>query len=84
MEQSNPYMYWSLFLHSRFELKHGDGDILTMLEHTVPAPDLTKISIFSAHLAKYSQEALLNMCVDSFVTDKANECSESSGHCASG
>lgn len=41
----------------RFELRHGDADILAMLEHGVPPVDLGKISIFSSHIAKYRVEA---------------------------
>ena len=41
----------------RFELRHGDADISSMLEHCVPPPDINKISIFSHHLVRYNQEA---------------------------
>lgn len=43
---------------SRFELRHGDADISSMLENAVPPPDLHKISIFSVHLERWGQQAL--------------------------
>ena len=44
-------------LHCRFELRHGDSDIMALLDNTVPPVDLTKVSIFAQELAKYSAEA---------------------------
>ena len=43
----------------RFEMRHGDADLLAMLDGGVPPPDLPKISIFAQHLSKYSTEARL-------------------------
>lgn len=42
----------STFLH-----RHADGDLASILVGSVPPPDLNKVSMFAAHLAKYQQEA---------------------------
>ena len=38
-------------------MRHGDADILSLMETTVPPADISKVSIFSAHLARYAKEA---------------------------
>ena len=40
----------------RFEMRHGDADILQLLEESVPPADISKVSIFAQPLAKYNQE----------------------------
>ncbi|CAL1168291.1 unnamed protein product [Cladocopium goreaui] len=40
----------------RFEMRHGDADILQMMETTVPPADITKVAIFSQPLGKYNKE----------------------------
>ena len=41
----------------RFMLRHGDADILLMLEKTVPPVSLAPISIFATALSKFNNEA---------------------------
>ena len=38
-------------------MRHGDADLAALITTSVPPCDIGKISIFSAHLAKYSGEA---------------------------
>jgi hypothetical protein len=38
-------------------LRHGDADILLMLEKTVPPVSLAPISIFASALSKFNNEA---------------------------
>lgn len=43
----------------RFCLRHGDSDLTTMLESTVPPPNLESISIFASSLGKFHSQATL-------------------------
>lgn len=42
---------------SRFLLRHGDADLLSMLENTLPPADASKISIFQSALDTYTLKA---------------------------
>ena len=54
---------WSGF---RFMHKHGDADLSALLTLTVPPADLDKVSMFSAHLEKFHQEAVFGNSFDMF------------------
>lgn len=41
----------------RFEMRHGDADLLNLLETSVPPADVSKVSIFAQPLARYNKEA---------------------------
>ncbi|CAL1165228.1 unnamed protein product [Cladocopium goreaui] len=41
-------------------MRHGDADILQLLEESVPRADISKVSIFAQPLAKYNQEATMD------------------------
>lgn len=40
----------------RFELRHADGDILQLMESSVPPADISRVGIFAQPLAKYHKE----------------------------
>lgn len=40
----------------RFEMRHGDADILQLLESTVPPADVTRVAIFAQPLVRYNKE----------------------------
>ncbi|CAL1141604.1 unnamed protein product [Cladocopium goreaui] len=44
----------------RFEMRHGDADLLQLLEESVPPADIARVAIFAQPLAKYQQEAALD------------------------
>ena len=44
-------------------MRHGDGDLTTLLETSVPPADLTKVGIFSSPLAKYKLKACDEFCL---------------------
>lgn len=40
----------------RFEMRHGDADLVQLLDESVPPADLGKVSIFAQPLAKHNAE----------------------------
>ncbi|CAK8994004.1 unnamed protein product [Durusdinium trenchii] len=47
-------------IHKTFELRHGDADIIQLLETSVPPAGLHKISIFSGYIQKYHSQGALD------------------------
>ena len=48
---------WIVQGHLRFEGRHADADIMSLLENTVPPADIGKVSLFSQPLARFNKEA---------------------------
>eukprot|EP00435_Cladocopium_sp_Y103_P009906 s1729_g2.t1 len=47
---------WSLKdLEPRFEARHADGDLIQLLESSVPPADVSRVAIFAQPLAKFSE-----------------------------
>ena len=44
-------------IEKAFRSKHGDAELLTMLEETVAPPDISRIGIFRGAIAKHAKEA---------------------------
>ncbi|CAJ1428822.1 unnamed protein product, partial [Effrenium voratum] len=42
---------------SGFMLRHGDGDLMALLENTVPPANLGRVGIFNTYVAQYKQKA---------------------------
>ena len=42
-------------------MRHGDADILQLLETTVPPADVAKVDIFFGPLSKYNAEVWINV-----------------------
>lgn len=42
----------------RFLHRHGDAELLALLQTTVPPCDLNKVSMFFGHLEKFQQQAM--------------------------
>ncbi|CAJ1397163.1 unnamed protein product [Effrenium voratum] len=40
-----------------FMLRHGDGDLMALLENTVPPANLGRVGIFNTYVAQYKQKA---------------------------
>ncbi|CAK9110877.1 FO synthase subunit 1, partial [Durusdinium trenchii] len=45
----------------RFMLRHADQELLQLLTTTAPPADLNKVSMYASHMAKYTEEAGLDL-----------------------
>lgn len=49
--------FWTHLDRVRFILRHGDADLMNMLNSSVPPVDISKIGIFADAVRKYQSQA---------------------------
>ena len=51
------FQHFNCYFKTRFMMRHADSDLTLLFSGSVPPMDISKLSIFSSHVAKYNGEA---------------------------